>query len=579
MSKAIFITVFLLYPLIAWTTPAERYATAVDLKQNQEAVQRLEAELALQKHILQVSTDNNDKRLADFGALATMQGSQTTWVGNLVAASSILITIIVALAGLGVYFSATKRAKHQVSEWFTENASQLQLQIDTLAQQVASASAGIAKQVDQVADNALAAQTQIHAAISVIRPPSNEQTADKSMKESDFAAKEIVEQASVDLEAKPENAFSAHDYLMRGADRFAAGKYAVALEAFDSALKIAQNLPVSQSAVLKLARGVTLGALKRYDEELETYAELGMLYRDSKDPELEAVAASAFVNRATRLKQLHRNDEADAVADGIIALHSSATDDHLREQVALAMQVKVRTARARGDFVESVQICDTIQDRFGTDAGDAMTQVLAGCKYYKAVALTELQDIDGAIAIADKLIHQYSNDDKFRQFVLLGKYCKAVAYGRVGDISKQMRQYRQLISELRGRTDAISRQHLADALDGVGYCFILKAKRRWKYVAERTSLLQQAAPYLQESNEMQVGSPSAINASNFGYFHFLLGNLQEAEKWTQLCFDLGKEEALHLQKLPVSMQRLEPQDSEYAAFLDIAWARHNNKSA
>ena len=128
---------FALYLIFAtcasYAAEPEKALAPATLEQTQELVHQLEQELAIHKQTLQQSLDANDKRLADLGALTTMQGSHTTsWVGNLVILVSIGIAVLVSAAGFLTYFSAATRARdearHVVKEWFDEEAQGLKAQ-------------------------------------------------------------------------------------------------------------------------------------------------------------------------------------------------------------------------------------------------------------------------------------------------------------------------------------------------------------------------------------------------------------------------------------------------------------------
>jgi chaperonin cofactor prefoldin len=123
---------------IGHTATSEKLATAADLAQVQQQLQTQGQELVIHKHTLQISLESTDKRLADFATLATMQGSHTTWVGNLVAGASILVTVLLFFGGFWGYFSvkarALKEAREAAEHWFNGKSSDLRAEIEKLQQ-------------------------------------------------------------------------------------------------------------------------------------------------------------------------------------------------------------------------------------------------------------------------------------------------------------------------------------------------------------------------------------------------------------------------------------------------------------
>ncbi|WP_141753376.1 hypothetical protein [Duganella sp. HH101] len=560
----------------SFAAPPDKFATKDELAQSQERVQKLENELAVQRHILQLSTEANDKRLADFGALATMQGSQTTWVGNIVAGTGVLITVIIALAGLGVYFSVVGVAKKQVREWFSDKEEELQQTIDNLKQEVADARSGIAQHVDQVAVDAKAAQEKIVAAERLMQ---SENSGAIPAKSEDSTSRQIVSQASADLTSKPESTFSAADYYIRGADLYADGKFESALDAFDGALRNASTSTPEELAQYLLSKAITLGNLNRHTQEIAVYEEMEQRFNANTETAVREQVARALFNKGFRLNQQGMREEASAAYQQVDNQFGQAPEPGLRLIAAKALANHAYVLHKLSQSARGLARCDEIERRYAADINHDLRAVVAGGFAQKGYILGSYSDFDGAIAAFDLIEQRYGSDayPAVHAEVLRAKVNKALMLSKMEKDAEAVAIFESVIPYLRSNHLPEMQGLLASALNGVGFTKLMNAKQQWHTDARR-GLLTEAINSFDEGRTFVNASNGTALWGNLGYSYHLIGNDSEAEKYTTHCLEHGKEQSLQAQQDDAKLHRVEPEDSAYERMLERLWQKISTKS-
>ena len=256
---------------------ADNAATAADMDKLQEQFRVLDKDLALLKEISAVKLDAQEKRISDIG-LATSQhanhlsaiSNQTTAVGNYIAWTSGVITLLVLAAGFITYFSATRRVKEESREWFEKNTSRLQTEIEALLVKVQTASGEIDGHKEQLATSTKAAlahvQSEKHkfneAAGKILQTMQPSELGRAAAIDPESAA--VVDRASDELKAKPELSFTSEDHFARGLSHFASGSHLAALKSFEDASQfLPQTAGPAQRVRYLIFQGIALAALNK----------------------------------------------------------------------------------------------------------------------------------------------------------------------------------------------------------------------------------------------------------------------------------------------------------------------------
>ena len=342
---------------------ADKPASAADLASVQQQLQAQGQELAIHKHTLQISLDSADKRLADFATLATMQGSHTTWVGNVVALASIFITFLVFIGGFMTFKRAKEEAQTEARDasekWFGENSKALNEQIAQLEKQAKEAVAAIAIHTSSVEAKADMAHQTIVDSARQVRDVANALMQSQSsfnalpgspLRPADPDAAKQVRQISEALKAKPEADFTADEYFVRGADLFTNGNFQGALDAFEATLLASGHAPAIDQVKYLFAKAIALGALNRSEEAIQVYEALDARFGQDTSPGVREPVAKGLMNKGFRLGTLGRFEEAIQVYEALDARFGQDASPGVREQVARVLNglgfTKIMQAKA-----------------------------------------------------------------------------------------------------------------------------------------------------------------------------------------------------------------------------------------
>lgn len=503
-------------------TKTELAQTVVDLSKALERVQKLENELAIHQGTLQIRLDANDKRVADFGSLATMQGTHTTWVG-------VGITVIVAIAGLMTYLNATARAQSEAraaaQEWFNEKAEYLQKRMDELETNANAASANIETHQNRISDQAQEVEEHFKRAMSAagtIMQPQSEQLAVNP------ALANVVRQASDDLDTKPKNSFSAKDHYIRGVALYTNGNLQSALDSLNDAIKISPT--PEEHAEYLFAKGVVLEKSGKVDEAIAIYDMIDERYGKSEAPVMREKVVQSLFNKGGLLIELDKSTDAIAVYDAIDERYGKDQSSSVREQVAKALSNKGVCLGKQGNSDEGIATYDMIEERYGNDLAHNVRKQVVTALFNKSIALHDLGKYDEEILVNAKVDEHYGKDP-----------APSV------------------------RAKAVMAQN------SLGFSKIMLAKKDWADEAFRIMLLTESMPPLERALAACGPNSRSMIAGNLGYAFFLAGQREEARAASHECLKFGGQKALDAQRADTQVHRIEPADSEYERMLDALW--------
>lgn len=428
--EKIMVTIVLLAGLLngfGFALAADSTAKAADLEKLQEQFRVLDKDLAILKEISAVKLDTQDKRISDIG-LATAQhanhlsaiSNQTTAVGNYIAWTSGVITLLVLAAGLITYFSATRRVKEESREWFEKNTARLHREIEALQAKVQTASGEIDGHKEQVAISSKAALAHVQseknkfeaAASKILQTMQPEDEGSAPVIDAESAA--VVQRASDELKAIPESSFTAEDHFARGLSQIANKNHFSALESFKAASGVLHETAAPDQRVRYLvAQAIALAALDKSYEAIAIYKEIDRLFGDDDSPDVRRLVAMALINKGARLVALSKPLEAIAVYDNVDRRFGNDESPGVREQVVKAHLGK---AISLGKSEEAMAVYDGIHSRFGQDKtlgvrllvaharnGAAFWRILSAKQNWQDVSrkaellLTAIKELEGAL--------------------------------------------------------------------------------------------------------------------------------------------------------------------------------------
>lgn len=404
----------------------------------QQQLQKLENELTVHQGTLQARFDANDKRISDFGVLVTMQGTQTTSVGNLISLTGISITIIAFLAGLFTYFSATAKAKKEaqdaVKEWIHQETTAFRAKIVSLENDVKIAQNAIAK-LRQEAEADIDKQMGIFrrkAEIAIQGVVVNATLEEKVT--IDPIAANAMQQVSDELKAQPAMADTAFGHYVRGMASLANGDMKNALNQFEIAMQLAPNAEPSEKIKYLFGKGMTLHNLGRADEAIAVYDELDRLYCSDKAPAVREEVARALLNKGLSLFESERFNDALLVYGLVVERYRDDDAPLIREQVASAMVNRGIVFHKLGKLTEQITEFDTVDAVYGTDAAEGLRDRVSGALLNKAIALADHGKEDEALELYDTINSRYHDDPtpQVRGHVVQALVNKGATLGKIG---------------------------------------------------------------------------------------------------------------------------------------------------
>ncbi|MEJ6023123.1 hypothetical protein [Ramlibacter sp. PS4R-6] len=454
---------------ICFATSAAR-TDSRELDKVDQRVQQLQQELGEQKRALQTTAENVDKRLADFATLATMQGTHTAWVANLIAVLAIGATILVFLASFITYISATEKAKREAKDWFEKNESKLKEQIATLVAQAEESSRQIKESRERVETEAEAARQAFQNAKDRQAAKVEEGKAPLQNASSEpltAAAQQAKAPARTNLDELPEAPLRQGVALELGARieaAFQAGnrgnrKEEIAMyQAIDRDFRGDESDHVQvQLMRVKFMCAITLIQTDSIEQGLVYLEEL--IARDTPDiaTDRAIVIARSYISKASALRKLQRNEEEASTLEALIRRFRTDAETEIRLIVLQALLAKAlnqfRAGNRDAEVTAYSEIIDLAPD---STENSEINDVVLKALVFKAGTLGKLGDLAQAIDLYDKALTKHGSvqDIAQRRLIANAMLRKAGAVGKLGNRFKEIEIYKQIQEKFKGEADA-----------------------------------------------------------------------------------------------------------------------------
>jgi tetratricopeptide (TPR) repeat protein len=479
------------------TQPSEPSALA----QVQEKLRSLEQSLSHQKEVVQIIIEAHDKRLSDFGTLAIMQGTQTTWVGNLVVLVSAGIAVLVLAGGLIIYFSVKSRAQTEArtaaQKWFAQNTQKLKNQIQDLQREVEKAHKTIAslpagpsappapgntdrlKPQPQTAaaddqpqpvtgiDKDQPAATLSAAALSGADQPTPESQAPEQLQEASQSDKDAAAQDAVAKDAAAKDKPEALPPSTSNAQA------ALPADAHDASAHV-----LIQPSFVKTEAPDTI---HEGEEEIIVLAELAPRASKIESPDVRAQLARVLVNKGVRLDALGKFEEAIAVSDEIDRRFGKDESSAVHEEVARGLFSKGVRLDALGKFEEAFAVYDEMNQRFNKEEhSPAVREQVARGLFNKGARLGELRKFSEEIAVYDEIDQHFGKDEfpVIRAQVAKGLFNKGFRLGALDKSREAIAVYDEIDRRFGRDESPAVREQVARGLFNKGFRLSALGKSR-----------------------------------------------------------------------------------------------------
>jgi len=279
------------------------------------------------------------------------------------------------------------------------------------------------------------------------------------------------------------------------------------------------------------------------------------------------MSAEDYYNIALAAYSLKDNDAAlAAIRSGMDEKLADTRDDLL---TAKLMFIK---GLCQSEPKTQIACYQAMVDRFAKSTAPAVNEEIAKAMINLGVAFGENNQLDKEIHTYQALIERYRNDNSsaLRELVAKAMFHLGYVYEQSMQIDQKIHTYQMLIKHYGDDGSPTLRASVNNALNSIGFTFLMQAKQAPQ--ADRLALLHQALDPLQQAFDRQPETGlKAMVLGNLGYTQFLLGQPDEAERYTRECLQLGEDKLYQAQQKDAQQHRLEPEDSEYEAMLHRIW--------
>jgi tetratricopeptide (TPR) repeat protein len=507
------IGLWLFITTISNAAPTDNTEKITDLQRDVAVIKdttilRLEAQKdALQKDLqnLQSKIDQQDKRIGDISAET---GRFSIVAGGL----SILITLLVAFAGLFSWSNAGRKAKEATHEGIEKYARELTKSTDAA---IAEVNEKAKQAIDKIDQHVIAAKTsqlrmdelvneaeeKLQKQVDAGSKPSLTPEEMKALNAKDERLKEIPENqytfddwnsrafaalASSDLEEAAHFFLQAsntkgasklqvtNSLLNRGLALVKLKRYEEGIDAYDTALtqigepsKLVQQ---EQFASAMINKGVALSELNQVETAIKVYEQIITRFSNSTELALREMVAFAMVNKGIALRKTNKSEMAISAFDQIITRFGSATEPELRTRVAKAMVGKGIALGELGRSDEEVQTYDQVVERFGISTEAFLCEQVASAWHNKGVRLDQLNRPNEAIETYDSLINRFVNSTEvaLRESAAMAMVNKGAALNKLERHVEANEVYNNLIKRFGGSADVELHEQVAKAMFNKG---------------------------------------------------------------------------------------------------------------
>jgi tetratricopeptide (TPR) repeat protein len=302
----------------------------------------------------------------------------------------------------------------------------------------------------------------------------------------------------------------------RGALRVASGIDLVALPANE------------RREALFMIMEAALGLYDNSPEELAGYemvTRLGDLIskQDQDDPDTREQVAKALFCRAGTLENLHRNQEALAIYDGLIDRFIDNPTPSIRVQVAKALFSKGAILNSLNRYDDAIRAYDELLKHFDEDADKTIRENLAKGMFNKAYSLVVLNRHKEGVKAYGDLLKRFadSTEPALREQVAKSLLNRALALSTLEMSEEEMADYDDLLRRFADAPEPALRERVARGMLYKGVTLAMLKRNQ-----EAVDVYDDLANRFSESQEPVIREQVAKAIFSKGY---VLGTMERSE--------------------------------------------------
>ena len=338
------------------------------------------------------------------------------------------------------------------------------------------------------------------------------------------------------------------------------------------ALNASQGIREEVAAALA-NKGIAFGLLGKSEEAIAVCNDLDQRFGSDSAPRVREMVAKGLFNKGYRNVELGKHAEGIAIYSEVNQRYGNDTEPRVREQVIKVLSNWSYTLNLLSRFDEAVAITQEIDQRFGSDIEPRIRVQVVNALSDRGLRLGALGKVQEEISVYDEIDQRFGQDaaPEVRDLVCKVLNFKGYKLGQQGKYGEAVTVYQKIDERFREDTSPSSRVLVASALNAIAFNKIMLAKITWSENDQSSQHLATAATALQRALNECLPGERILVLGNLGYCLFLEGQHMAAVQPTLECLQMGGQNALTAQLKDATINRVEPEDTEYEALLNSLW--------
>lgn len=344
------------------------------------------------------------------------------------------------------------------------------------------------------------------------------------------------------------------------------------LAAYDLIVSIWDKLPersATESGLTKAKaakalafKGISLGMLKRRDEEIAVYDQVAERFGDSDDLDVRQEVAEALFNKAITLEESNQTEAALATFDRIIQSYSDSPKPELQARVARALIRKGGIFGSLDQADEELRLYDVVIDKYGSNP--ALRTETALAFFSKAYRLAKLNQLETAIKLYDEVISTFggSAEPELELASAKARFNKSNALGSMKRHDEALAVCNEIIEMYTTSSDPALQEIVSDTLNSTAFNMIVLAKASRLRGDEESALIKLKGAEVHILKSLETTPDDATKLGNHAYIAFLLRRNDEAQKLLERAISLGGEKTRQDELNDAYINEL-PEDAEF----------------
>ncbi|HKO62798.1 MAG TPA: tetratricopeptide repeat protein [Pyrinomonadaceae bacterium] len=228
---------------------------------------------------------------------------------------------------------------------------------------------------------------------------------------------------------------------------------------------------INRAARALLNRGITLGVMKKHDEEVAVYEKLIEMFGQSDDSQIRSVVADGLINKGLAFGELDRDQDEVAAYDEVVKLYSDQDDTVSQDHVMKALFNKSIVLGTRGDFEEAIRLSEDLIKRFSESDELSLREAAAQASLNKAIYLGKAKRHDDEILAYDEVVSRFWQASEVTQREQAAKalFNKIHALAKTGKTDAALAAADELVEKFGQASEPILRENVVQGMLAKGF--------------------------------------------------------------------------------------------------------------